>query len=80
MEVACTKDRGYATLTGMDPARTMKSYTIPASKCCNVVTISSTIPLAGVRHGHPLFFGAPGMARSAMNWRWINGERKRTGK
>ena len=47
--------RGYATLTGMDPARTMKSYTIPASKCCNVVIISSTIPLAGVRHGHPLF-------------------------
>ena len=46
MAVACTKDRGYTTLTGMDPARIMKSYPMPSSKCCNVVTISSTIPLA----------------------------------
>ena len=59
MAVACTKDRGYTTLTGMDPARIMKSYPMPSSKCCNVVTISSTIPLAGLRHGHPLFWGAP---------------------
>ena len=55
MAVACTKDRVYTTLTGMDPARIMKSYPMPSSKCCNVVTISSTIPLAGLRHGHPLF-------------------------
>ena len=50
----------------MGLARTMKSYAMPSSKRCNIVTISSTIPLAGVRHGHPLFL----TKHHAMVWTW----------